>query len=58
MRILKQLGMELKHDNPVIPEINSFITTEITRLEQLVGQQERRKNEIEPLNVLFREMVG
>ena len=54
--ILKQQGMESKH-GPAIPEINSFIATEITRLEQLVNRQKRRKNDIEPLNVLFREMV-
>jgi hypothetical protein len=39
-----------------MPEINRFIKEEIHRLEQLAFWQER-KNDVEPLNVLFREIV-
>jgi predicted nucleotidyltransferase len=54
---MKKQGMESKH-GPAIPEINHFIETEMTRLEQLVSRQEQRKNDIELLNGLFRKMMG
>ncbi len=49
-------GME-KQYGPAIPEINHFIETEMMRLEPLATRQEQHKNEIELLNILFREMV-
>ena len=52
----KKLGLENSY-GPAIPELNRFIETEISRLEKLAAQQEQRKNDIEPLNELFREMV-
>jgi len=37
--------------------INTFITPELARLEQLTSQQEKQTTSIEELNRLFREMV-
>lgn len=54
--IMKTEGMETKH-GPAFPEINSFIETEITRLEKLTEQQEKRAVDIELLNKLFRQML-
>ena len=54
--VLKQQGMEAKH-GPAIPEINEFLEMEITRLEKQVEGQSRASASIEPLNVLFREML-
>ena len=56
--LLKQKiqGME-KQYGPAIPEINHFIEIEMMRLEPLASRQAQHKNEVEPLNRLFREMV-
>jgi hypothetical protein len=48
--------MEKKY-GPAMPIINRLIQTELTRLEQLTAQQEKRTNDIEVLNEVFREMV-
>jgi len=52
----KTQGMEGKY-GPTIPIINRFIETELDRLKRLTEQQEKRENDIEELNKVFRGMV-
>ncbi len=54
--VMKMEGMESRH-GPAIAAINVFLDTELSRLEVLVEEQEKRQASIVSLNDLFRKML-